>query len=134
LGNLANASSVGAKTVNGPLPFSVSTKPAAVTAAANVLKLPAETAVSTMSFSAEALELAVEQAEHSPAWLAEKANRFIAKANDSPNTKLFMFLLPNLMEIVSIVLACDTLPLAYQAIRRAGATGFENRGFILAED
>jgi hypothetical protein len=38
------------------------------------------------------------------------------------------------MEIVSIVLACDTLPLAYQAIRRAGATGFENRGFILAED
>ena len=49
-GNLAKASSVGANTVNGPLPFKVSTKPAALTAATRVLKLPAATAVSTISF------------------------------------------------------------------------------------
>ena len=36
-GNFANASSVGANTVKGPALFKVSTKPAAVTAAANVL-------------------------------------------------------------------------------------------------
>ena len=48
-GNLANASSVGAKTVNGPAPLRVSTSFAAVSAAASVLKLPAETAVSIMS-------------------------------------------------------------------------------------
>ena len=40
-GILANASSVGAKTVNGPGPLSVSTKPAALTAASRVLNLPA---------------------------------------------------------------------------------------------
>ena len=51
-GSLANASSVGAKTVNGPVPFSVSTSPAAFSAAVSVLKLPAATAVSTMSFLA----------------------------------------------------------------------------------
>src|SRR5436190_19231164 len=49
-GSLANASSVGANTVNGPAPFSVSTSPAALRAAASVLKLPAATAVSMMSF------------------------------------------------------------------------------------
>ena len=38
-GNLAKASSVGANTVNGPGPFNVSTKPAAVIAAAKVLKI-----------------------------------------------------------------------------------------------
>ena len=38
------------KVVNGPLAFSVLAKPAAFTAATKVLKLPAETAVSTMSF------------------------------------------------------------------------------------
>ena len=46
-GNLANASSVGAKTVNGPLPFRVSTRPAGVNAAASVLNEPAATAVSS---------------------------------------------------------------------------------------
>ena len=43
-GSLANAASVGANTVNGPLPESVSTRPAAFTAATRVLKLPASTA------------------------------------------------------------------------------------------
>lgn len=37
-----------ANTVNGPEPFNVSTNPAAVTAAASVLKDPASTAVSIM--------------------------------------------------------------------------------------
>jgi hypothetical protein len=49
LGNFANASSVGAKTVNGPAPFNVSTNFAAVTAATRVLNVPAATAVSTIS-------------------------------------------------------------------------------------
>ena len=44
----ANASSVGANTVNGPAPESVSTRPASVTAATRVVKLPAPTATSTM--------------------------------------------------------------------------------------
>ncbi len=48
-GSLAKASSLGAKTVNGPGPFSVSTRPAAVTAATRVLNEPAATAVSTIS-------------------------------------------------------------------------------------
>jgi len=51
-GSLAKAASVGANTVNGPLPFSVSTRPAALSAAARVPKLPAATAVSTMSLVA----------------------------------------------------------------------------------
>ena len=37
--------------MNGPGPFSVFTKSAAVSAVASVLKLPASTAVSTMSFA-----------------------------------------------------------------------------------
>ena len=49
-GSLAKAASVGAKTVNGPGPFSVSTSPAAWSAAARVWNEPAATAVSTMSF------------------------------------------------------------------------------------
>src|SRR6187399_1302994 len=49
-GSLAKASSVGANTVNGPAPFSVVTRSAAVSAAASVLNEPAATAVSTMSF------------------------------------------------------------------------------------
>ena len=49
LGSFAKASSLGAKTVKGPSPLRVSTKPAAVKAAARVLKLPLLTAVSTMS-------------------------------------------------------------------------------------
>ena len=40
-------------TVKGPLPFRVSASPAACSAVANVLKLPAATAVSTMSFIAD---------------------------------------------------------------------------------
>src|SRR5690606_26594103 len=48
--SFANASSVGAKTVNGPSPFSASIKSAALSAAASVLNDPALTAVSTMSF------------------------------------------------------------------------------------
>ena len=47
-GSLPNASSVGAKTVNGPSPESVSANPAAVTAATSVLNEPAAIAVSTM--------------------------------------------------------------------------------------
>ena len=49
LGSLANASSVGAKTVNGPAPLRVSTKLAALIAVTRVLKEPALTAVSIMS-------------------------------------------------------------------------------------
>src|SRR5271157_3997334 len=49
-GSLAKASSVGARTVNGPWPLSVSTRSAALTAATRVLNEPAPTAVSTMSF------------------------------------------------------------------------------------
>ena len=37
--------------MKGPLPFNVSISPAAVKAAASVLKLPAPTAVSTMSLA-----------------------------------------------------------------------------------
>jgi hypothetical protein len=48
-GILAKASSVGAKTVKGPFPLSVSTRPAAPKAVAKVLNEPAPTAVSTMS-------------------------------------------------------------------------------------
>ena len=65
-GSLAKASSVGAKTVNGPLPFSVSTRSVAWTAATNVLKDPVLTAVSTISFlvlivKATAITLAVKE-------------------------------------------------------------------------
>jgi hypothetical protein len=51
-GNAANASSVGAKTVNGPGPLKVSPNPAAVTAATNVPKFPADDATSTMLLTA----------------------------------------------------------------------------------
>ena len=50
-GSAANASSVGAKTVNGPSPRRVSSSPAAWTPATRVSKSPAATAVSTMSAS-----------------------------------------------------------------------------------
>src|SRR6478672_4489615 len=53
-GSFANASSVGANTVNGPAPFSVSTRSAAWSAFASVLNDPAATAVSMMSLSAVA--------------------------------------------------------------------------------
>src|SRR5512139_3636427 len=67
-GSLANAASVGAKTVNGPLPWRVSTRPAAFTAATRVLKLSAPEATDTRSLpvvqvAAEAVLLAL----HSPA-------------------------------------------------------------------
>ena len=45
-GIFAKAASLGAKTVKGPLPLSVSTKPAAPRAVAKVLNEPAATAVS----------------------------------------------------------------------------------------
>src|SRR6185369_11381433 len=47
----AKAVSFGANTVNGPGPFRTSIKPALVNAAASLVKLPAATAVSTMSLS-----------------------------------------------------------------------------------
>src|SRR5829696_1122396 len=53
-GSAAKASSVGAKTVYGPAPLSVSTRPAAVAAASNVLNEPASVATSTMSPTAAA--------------------------------------------------------------------------------
>ncbi len=46
LGNLAKASSVGAKTVKDPSFFKVLTSPVAVAAVASVLKMPAATVVS----------------------------------------------------------------------------------------
>src|SRR5471032_1637374 len=48
-GRAANASFVGAKTVNGPLLFSVSTRPAAFTAATSVVWSAELTALSTIS-------------------------------------------------------------------------------------
>ena len=45
---MAKASLVGAKTVKGPAPARVSTRPAAVTAATSVLNLSSPTAISTM--------------------------------------------------------------------------------------
>ena len=45
----AKAASVGAKTVNGPGPFSVVFKPVASKAAIRVVKLPSASAVSTIS-------------------------------------------------------------------------------------
>src|SRR3954452_21587152 len=48
-GSLAKAASLGANTVNGPLPFRVLTRPAAFTAVTSVVNEPAETAVSTVS-------------------------------------------------------------------------------------
>src|SRR5258708_13508125 len=48
-GKAANASLVGAKTVNGPALFNVSTSPAALTAATSVVWSAGLTALSTMS-------------------------------------------------------------------------------------
>ncbi len=48
-GSAANASLVGANTVNGPAPFSVGTSPAALTAATSVVWSLELTALSTMS-------------------------------------------------------------------------------------
>ena len=55
-GRAANASSVGAKTVNGPSPLRVSTRPAAVAAVSRVLNEPALVATSTMSPASAAME------------------------------------------------------------------------------
>ncbi len=49
-GSMANAALVGAKTVNGPGPFSVSTNPAALTAATRVVWSVEFTALATMVF------------------------------------------------------------------------------------
>jgi hypothetical protein len=48
-GSNEKARSSGARIVNGPGPFRVSTNPAAFIAATNVLKPPAATAISTIS-------------------------------------------------------------------------------------
>src|SRR5271165_3753355 len=56
-GSLAKASSVGAKTVKGPLPFKVSTSPAAFTAATRVLNCPAPAATPKMVFCSAAERL-----------------------------------------------------------------------------
>src|SRR5258705_12562669 len=48
-GSLSKAALVGANTVNGPAPFSVSTSPAALTAATSVVWSAELTALSTMS-------------------------------------------------------------------------------------
>src|SRR4029078_8039051 len=53
-GSARNASSVGANTVKGPLPWSVSTRPAAVAAVRRVLNDPAAVGVPTMSLAAAA--------------------------------------------------------------------------------
>src|SRR4051812_17707619 len=55
-GRAANAASVGANTVKGPLPWSVSTRPAALTAVSRVLNEPASVAVSTMSLAMAAAD------------------------------------------------------------------------------
>src|SRR6478735_2184077 len=55
-GSAAKAASVGANTVKGPLPCSVSTSPAAVAAVRRVLKEPASVAVWTMSLAMVAAE------------------------------------------------------------------------------
>jgi hypothetical protein len=52
-GNAANAALVGANTVNGPGPLSVSTSPAALTAATSVVWSFELTALSMMSLSAD---------------------------------------------------------------------------------
>src|SRR3954468_14287436 len=53
-GTFANAASVGANTVYGPLPESVPASPACLTSETSVSNLPAATAVSTMLASAAA--------------------------------------------------------------------------------
>ena len=50
LGSFAKAASVGAKTVNGPSPFRVSTRPATFNAAVSVLNEPLADATSTRVF------------------------------------------------------------------------------------
>src|SRR5664279_1818749 len=55
-GSAAKAASVGANTVKGPLPWSVSTRPAALTAVSRVLNEPASVAVSTMSLAMAAAD------------------------------------------------------------------------------
>jgi hypothetical protein len=57
-GSFAKAESVGAKTVKGPGLFNVSTRFAAVTAVTSVSKLPAPTAVSTMSVGSRVCAIA----------------------------------------------------------------------------
>ena len=54
-GSFANAASVGAKTVNGPLPCSVPTSPAFLSSEASVLNDPAATAVWTIVLGAVAV-------------------------------------------------------------------------------
>ena len=69
-GRYAKASSVGAKTVNGPFPLSVPTRSAAPSAAASVLNDPAATAVSTMSASGVDFDTGAEATDEAGAWTA----------------------------------------------------------------
>src|SRR4249920_2440789 len=55
-GSAANAASVGANTVKGPVPWSVSTRPAALTAVSKVLNEPASVAVWTTSLAMAAAD------------------------------------------------------------------------------
>ena len=55
--NNANAASVGANTVKGPSPLKVSAKPAAITAASNVVWSGEPTITSTTVFEADALTI-----------------------------------------------------------------------------
>src|ERR1700733_977770 len=63
-GSFLNASSVGAKIVNGPFPVSLSVRPAVLTPATSVVKLPAAIAVSRMFFEGAVWVVL-------PCWLAE---------------------------------------------------------------
>ncbi len=74
-GSLANAASVGANTVNGPSPFKASTRSAALSAAASVLKVPAATAVSTMSLL--------------PWWSYDTARTFMDAVGDEAFSAMF---------------------------------------------
>ena len=62
-GSAAKASSVGAKTVNGPSPFRVSVRFVALSAVRSVVKFPFSSATSTMVFvplsCAEAVKVAI---------------------------------------------------------------------------
>src|SRR3954449_4776384 len=81
-GSLANASSVGAKTVYGPAPLRVSTSPAAVAAVSRVLNDPAAAAVSTMSFIAAADAIGASEAAMDSAGAIDSAGAMDSAAID----------------------------------------------------
>ncbi len=94
-GSLAKASSVGANTVKGPSPLSVSTRSAAPKAAARVVKRPSATAVSTMSDNIGS-GIAVGSTVGSAvgigvAWGAHAARAIIATSKTESKLKGFIF-------------------------------------------